>query len=229
MSDTPPNFDPVARLYRTMERIVFGSALDNTRRHHIGSLPNKGRVLLLGDGVGRFLQAALHRHPSLEFVSVDASKSMLALAQRHIKERDVDRVSLVHSDATDFLHHGNADGFDAVVTHFFLDCFDSDGLTVLVPKIAAQLRTGSPWLISEFDTPTGTGLSSILGRLLLPTMYGFFRLATRLPANRLPDWRLALSTEGLVCESQHASPTGLLVSEVWNTKPTRSSGVRSAS
>ena len=54
-------------------------------------------------------------------------------------------------------HHADAIGwnyptgeYDAVVTCFFLDCFQSSTLTDWVPHVRSALRPGGFWAVAEF-------------------------------------------------------------------------------
>ncbi|MGA7158607.1 MAG: class I SAM-dependent methyltransferase [Acidobacteriaceae bacterium] len=80
----PPNFDPVARIYRFAEYLSLGPLLQRTRTHFIPQLPPAHQALILGDGDGRALATLLATQPHLQALAVDTSAAMLhQLRQRN--------------------------------------------------------------------------------------------------------------------------------------------------
>jgi SAM-dependent methyltransferase len=81
ISPAAPNFDSLARPYRWMEYLTFGSALQRCRTHFLpqlsGRCPALGTALILGDGDGRFLARLLAANPHLSVDAVDTSAAML--------------------------------------------------------------------------------------------------------------------------------------------------------
>jgi Trans-aconitate methyltransferase len=75
------NCDRLARWYRWAEYGAFGRALEKRRFYFLDTLSAPRRVLMLGEGDGRFLQALARRHPGAVIDYVDSSARMLALAQ----------------------------------------------------------------------------------------------------------------------------------------------------
>ncbi len=73
-----------------------------------------------------------------------------------------------------------------------LDCFPAELLPAALSRLHATRCPAAPWLLADFRPPRHWWQ-----RLLLKTMYGFFRLSTGLRARRLPDLRAALAALGL--------------------------------
>ena len=78
------NCDSIARVYRWIEYAAFGPLLQRTRLHWLEQLGGARRVLLLGDGDGRFLSRFASRYPSAEVHYIDSSARMLDLARKRI-------------------------------------------------------------------------------------------------------------------------------------------------
>ena len=76
-----PSFDLIAKPYRLLEYITFGSSLERCRIYFIPRLLDRKQALVLGDGDGRFLTALLAANPSLQADAVDTSSAMLAPPQ----------------------------------------------------------------------------------------------------------------------------------------------------
>ena len=49
------NFDRVARVYRLLEYVIFGGALQRARVRWFNALEQPQRALVIGEGDGRFL------------------------------------------------------------------------------------------------------------------------------------------------------------------------------
>ncbi len=200
----PANFDPVARWYRHLEWAGFGGALWRRRVEFLPALQGARRVLMAGEGDGRFLQAFLAENPEAEVTYVDGSAGMLALARE--RARGTERVRFLQRD----LGAGEAVAgeFDAIVTHFFLDCFSDEA----VAGVIRRLGRAPVWVVSEFQTPHWVWRGVVLG------LYAFFGVATGLRVSRLPEYAAALVAAGYVLAERREAWGGLLVSELWRSR-----------
>lgn len=207
------NCDPIARWYQSLEYIAFGSSLQQRRREYIGEVADARRVLILGDGDGRFTAEFLRRSEAASVDSIDLSLRMLGLAERRVR-------ACSSSPAQIRFHHGdvrtmNFSGkYDLIVSHFFLDCFTPDEAFVLVAQIAEVASPRARWLISEFHLPS-VGIGRWAAAFLIRTMYLFFRLLTGLQARSLPDYTPVLMNQGFRRIRHRSTWGGLLVSELW--------------
>lgn len=209
------DFSRVARAYRWMEYASFGPLLEQTRFLHIAALRNSQRVLILGDGDGRFLARLLAAHPHLSIDSVDCSGGMIRLAQARVaalKSTSPERVQWHHADAlTVPLPHLM---YDAVVTHFFLDCFGDADLRLLIEGLLPRLSRGALWINSDFTIPA-RGWMRWPSRIIVRSLYAAFFLLAGLRTQRLPDDASALEAAGLILENRTTLAAGLLKSEIW--------------
>jgi SAM-dependent methyltransferase len=194
------NCDPIARWYRWLEYAAFGGALRKRREAFLFDLGNPQKVLVLGDGDGRFLQLFTALYPNARVEAVDSSARMIELAQARAPS-----VAFHLADARDFPF---AEQYDLAAAHFFFDCFETGELRALLSRI----RT-TTWLVSEFRrTPWSWPI--------LRGLYFFFRLTTGLRVRTLPDHRAVLSALGYRIDQQQPALGGLVVSELW-TRPGR--------
>ena len=74
------NFDGLAKIYRLLEWLAFGQILETARFSHLDALKGCRRVLILGEGDGRFLARLIRQYPDLTVVCIDRSRTMLARA-----------------------------------------------------------------------------------------------------------------------------------------------------
>lgn len=207
------NCDSIARWYRLFEYLVFGRALACRRRQYIHETLQAKRVLILGDGDGRFAAELLKRTEDSQVVLVDSSPRMLALARQRIAKDPLNlrRAQFRQAD----VRHMQLDGrYDLIVSHFFLDCFAVTEVRQIAERMQQAATPEAKWLISEFGLPNRQPARSGAA-LLIKIMYFFFRLTTGLRVSQLPDYRAALSCSGFVTAERSSAAGGLLVSELW--------------
>jgi hypothetical protein len=104
--------------------------------------------------------------------------------------------------------------FDLVVSNFFLDCFRPEQIELIAEKISAALTDNARWLIADFCEPH-RGWRKWRARIILQTMYGFFRWATALPARRLTAPDTILARHGFELRTRQTFEWGLLHSDLW--------------
>lgn len=182
-----------------MEYAAFGSALRQRREAFLFELGDPRRVLVLGDGDGRFLQVFTALYPRAQVDAVDSSARMVELAQARAGS-----VSFHVADAREFGFRGD---YDLAVAHFFFDCFEESELRAMLGRIRAK-----NWLISEFR-------STRWSWLVLRGLYFFFRLTTGLRTRALPEHRMMLQALGYQLGEEKTAAGGLLASELWTRRP----------
>ena len=207
------SFDRLAPCYRSMERLLAGPHLHACRTAFLPEFARAQSILLLGEGHGRFLSELLRPGADQEILVVDSSAKMLAEA-RHAANATgaARRVRFLHADIHELQF---ASQFDAVTTHFFLDCFTAPQLERLVPKIAGWVRPGGFWHHADFQVPAHPVLA-LRARLVLALAYRFFQVFTRLPAARLIPPQQLLQSCGLEPRARKVFNFGLLYSELWS-------------
>ena len=149
------NFDLVAAMYPALEWAAFGRALDRARTSFLDRIMCCDRLLLIGEGNGRFLADCLRRKTGGSITVVDSSAKMLSLLRSRIRNID-SRTSLQLLEA-DFLEwNGDARRFDATVTHFFLDLFKPARQRVVIEKIGALSGPDGIWVDVDFQPGAGS-------------------------------------------------------------------------
>jgi ubiquinone/menaquinone biosynthesis C-methylase UbiE len=203
------NCDPIARWYRGLEYIGFGKELERRRFALLKELADAHRVLVLGEGDGRFLARLAEQNRGASIDYLDLSARMLELARRRAGS---DQITYHQGDALTFpLPVGE---YDLVVTNFFLDCFKESDAAKVVDRVAAAARPGARWLIAEFRQPE-RGWQAVWASAWLRMLYLFFRVTTGLETRQLVDHHSLLRKHSFRIERAEAAFFGLLASELW--------------
>jgi SAM-dependent methyltransferase len=208
------SFDRLAKHYRWMEFVLAGKRLQRCRTAFLRQALGSKRVLIVGEGNGRFLAECRRALGMAEIMCVDGSARMLGLARERMRRLGLsaDHIEFVHTDALAWRPPENT--FDLIVTHFFLDCFRAEQVERLVGVLAAAAKRDATWLLADFGVPAG-GLGRYRALMIHRLMYLFFRVATGLPAQRLIEPDAFLERHGFRLRERELSEWGLLHSDRW--------------
>ena len=198
------NADHIARLYSSLEYTAFGNALQRRRVAFLPEVAGARRVLVLGDGDGRFLEQLVRRNTQAHVDYVDLSGRMLELARAR---GGIERVTYHQADALEIALPEST--YDLIATHFFLDCLDKAGAERLAERVARAASPRALWLVSEFRE------CAFWARPLLAALYLCFRLTTGLRTRRLTDHHPLLERHGFRMVRAQSAWWGLLASELW--------------
>jgi ubiquinone/menaquinone biosynthesis C-methylase UbiE len=203
------SFDRLAPFYRMMEFLAAGGKLQRCRTAFLDEIPVMRRILLAGEGHGRFLPECVRRFPAAEIVVVDISLRMLEIARARVSSR---QVTFIHAD---FLEWDDPHGkFDLIVTNFFLDCFPPDELAAVVEKLGQLAAPDAHWLLADFEI-AAAGVARWRSRVIVALLYRFFRIVTGLRASTLVPPDDALDHAGFTRHRRVTCEWGLLKSEWW--------------
>ncbi len=203
------NFDLVAPHYDWMEAVTAGGLLQRVRTTWLEELAGRRRVLSVGEGHGKFAGAFVRRYPRAELTCVEPSARMLARAQRRV---GANTVQWVHAAVPNWRPPGGC--FDGIATCFFLDCFPREELREVIAAIAGGAASSATWLVVDFSVPE-RGVARWRALAMHAVMYGFFRVATRLPAQRLTPPDEFLTAHGFQLARRREFSWGLLRADVW--------------
>lgn len=212
------SFDLLAPHYRWMEIILAGEKLQRCRTAFLDDIPAAQNILLLGEGHGRGLIECRRRFPNARITCVDASAAMLTQARRQLLRHNLEtaRVEFIHADVLDWMPgDGN---YDLVSTNFFLDCFRAEQLEQIISRLATAMSPDANWLIADFQN-AATGWKRLRSRIILWSMYRFFRVATGLPAKQLVAPDPFLERAGFQLHQRTESEWHLLHSDWWMRTP----------
>ena len=203
------SFDGIARFYRTMEFLAAGGKLQRCRVAFLPEIATPRRVLLVGEGHGRFLPECVRSFPDAEILVADASERMLEIARSKTAS---ERVTFVHADLLDW--QPPAQAFDLIVTHFFLDCLTERELPLVVAKLGVAATPQATWLLADFAHAAG-GPARLRTRSIIALLYGFFRITSGLRARELVPPDEAMGIAGFRRNAHRTYEWGLLKSEWW--------------
>lgn len=209
-------FDRLARPYRWMEYLSFGTALERCRFHFLPHLVHTQHALLLGDGDGRFTAALLQQAPSATAVAIDGSEAMLHALRRRCEDIGAGNRITTHCM---LLNDGlptavQADPFDLIATHFFLDCLSEAAVDHIARDAAACTTPDAQWVISEFRVPD-QGMMKLPSRIVVRLLYLAFGILTGLRTQQLPAYESILQNHGWQRSHQQTRLGGLLISQLW--------------
>ncbi len=212
--NSPPDFNPLARVYRWMEALSFGPWLWGCRCAWLDSIEARGpkNALVLGDGDGRFTAKLLRTCPGIRVDAVDASSAMLQATLKRTAP-DAARLRVFLADARK-LSPPNPP-YDLIVTHFFLDCLTTAEVQALAATLSRATAPNAQWLVSEFAVPRNL-YGRLIAQPIVSLLYFAFARLTGLAPRSLPDHRSALSQSGFKLFQQRAWLGGLLSSELWS-------------
>ena len=220
------NCDRLAPYYETLERLAFGSYLEQMRFAFLGEVDQAERAILCGDGDGRFLAALLRANSRVRVDFVDLSGRMIEIAERRVVKMGPsfrERVRFFARDVREF--QPQAAGYDLIGTHFFLDCFSQAESAEVVARVASWGAPGAQWMVSEFreaETPLGR----VWTRAVIRGLYAAFRVSTGLRVTRLPNYAAALAQQGYSLRAEKNKLAGLLQSSLWESRAQRSVPLR---
>ena len=211
------NFDRIAPFYQTMESWFAGRCLQHCRLAFLDQIPEPSRVLMVGEGHGRFLVPFRRKFPETEITVIDGSAKMLEIAGRRLVEEGLrtDGVAFVHSMLGDWKIPDQR--FDLIVTNFVLDCLTADQLGKAVSKLESSATGDAHWLVADFQVPE-RGMARWRSRIILWLLYRFFGVTAGLSAKSLVSPDAFMEEAGFHLLERKTWDWGLLKSERWRRK-----------
>src|ERR1700686_3833283 len=195
------SFDRIAPYYRLLETLAFGYSLQGARVCWIKKISLPKRVLIVGEGDGRFLSELLRIFPQIYIDCIDSSAKMLELARVRVLATDPESSIHVRFLHRDILTWSPQHSYDLLITHFVLDCFSRRELNRIVQKLSDAATSDAVWLIADFTLPQN-GFARIRAKLWLRVMHTFFHITAGITAKELVDATPYLRANGFTCTSR---------------------------
>jgi ubiquinone/menaquinone biosynthesis C-methylase UbiE len=176
------NYDNVARYYDFLSRIVFRTAQQDAQIALLPFIRQNSTVLIAGGGTGWILEEMAKTCPAgLHIHYVEISANMIAIAKE--KQYQPHEVTFVNMAVEEFGRELTAT-FDVIITPFLFDNFSQERIKPVFLHLHKMLRPGGQWLFTDFHYQQQAPLWQ---RVLLRSMYMFFRMICRIEASALAD------------------------------------------
>lgn len=175
------NYDKAAPFYDFLSRIIFGKSLIRAQQALIPSVKYGSKILIVGGGTGFILEELARIYPAgLSITYVEISAKMLILARK--RNWNKNEVLFVHTGIEDY---AASDQFDVIITAFLFDNFKEKRAERVFKILDSLLVPGGKWLFTDFKIEGKN--NNFWQKILLGTMYKFFRLLCNIEATQLPD------------------------------------------
>jgi ubiquinone/menaquinone biosynthesis C-methylase UbiE len=176
------NYDNVARYYDVLSRMVFHTAQHDAQTALLPFIRENSRVLIAGGGTGWILEEMAKICPSgLHIHYVEISANMIAIAKQ--KKYQPHEVTFINMAVEEFGIE-LTDAFDVIITPFLFDNFSQARIRPVFLHLDSMLRPGGQWLFTDFYYQQQ---APFWQRILLGSMYTFFRILCRVEASALAD------------------------------------------
>ena len=208
------SFCCVAKEYHLFERLIFRNVLEKARFAWINSIKSANNILLLGEGDGRFMEQIIIKNRSSRITVLDSSPRMLSEAKSRVPKEFQGEIDFFEGDVREVSYRKNS--FDAIVTHFFLDCFAKNCLSLLIPRLSMALSPGGKWLLSDFVEPSYYRTAKQFRHFwCLRALYLFFGLVCGVEARKVISPLALLRLSDLRELSRTTYLNGLIVSSAF--------------
>ncbi len=177
------NFDFVAPFYDQFVRLIFGSEIRCATNHFLDTVNSTDSVLILGGGTGELLEAMPRCR---EIVFLDKSSAMIQKAEGRNCQSPVEFIR------SDFIGYMFQKQFEVVICPFFLDCFTTQNLTLILSEIQQLSSTNSKLMITDFQRKESS--------VLVWWMHLFFSVFACLESKKLKDIHFFIEKSGFINE-----------------------------
>lgn len=182
MSSAVGNFDRVAPVYDSLARFFFGQSIRSSQVSALHLIPDGSTILILGGGTGWILEEIDRRAANCRIWYIDQSQQMIVLARSRSGLKNI--ISFIQGSVSSI---PQGQKFDVIITNFFLDLLPDKTLHGILSSLLKLLNPGGLWFVTDFVD------NKWWHSVYLFIMYRFFRLATGIEANRLPDWKQGIA------------------------------------
>ena len=214
----PANFDRVAPVYDFLT-LVFGGNIRRAQQYYLAKIPQNAHILIIGGGTGWILEDILLLKKKLRHITyLEASAKMLGLAKRKHKnfksshpEKHLPIIEWIKGTEKDIPPNHF---YDVIITNFFLDLFEQTALFEVMKKLSSLLRQEGTWLFADFSIAEKT-TDAWWQRILIKSMYLFFKITCNLQTNELPAIEQAFQLSGFKKVNSKSFFRNIIVSQVY--------------
>ncbi|WP_295767637.1 class I SAM-dependent methyltransferase [uncultured Mucilaginibacter sp.] len=171
-------YDNASWFYEKLSKLVFGQAQIRAQEYFLSQISSDAHILIIGGGTGQILESLTKVHPSgLSIAYVEISPKMMALSRKRNTGKNI--VEYYTEDISQISFNQK---FEVIITAFVFDNFTDENVAKLLPQVSRWCKPHCIWLDTDFQL-TGARWQ----KLMLYSMYTFFRTIGAVNVNQLPD------------------------------------------
>jgi ubiquinone/menaquinone biosynthesis C-methylase UbiE len=181
------NYNNSAWFYDRASRLIYGKALVGAQVYLLQFIPKNSNILIAGGGTGWILEEIAKIHPTgLKITYVEVAPKMMTLSKK--RSAGANEIDFIN-DAIENVALQN--DYNVVITPFLFDNFTEKNFQQIFAHIHQALKPGGLWLNTDFRPP-----GKWRQRVLLRSMFLFFRLICGIEAKKLPGIQAAFDKYG---------------------------------
>jgi ubiquinone/menaquinone biosynthesis C-methylase UbiE len=182
------DYNRIAGSYDTLSRLVFQKSIMKAQQYLLGFINDNSKVLIVGGGTGWILEAlSTLKKKNISVMYVEKSSKMIALA----KKKSYKNISVEFINQA-IEQYNSGEVFNVIMTPFLFDNFPREKIQFVFNRLDALLCRQGFWLYADF---VNSGNNKLWQRLLLKTMYLFFRITADIETRELIDMRPYFKTK----------------------------------
>ncbi|HSJ67453.1 MAG TPA: hypothetical protein VK921_07255 [Anditalea sp.] len=173
------NYDPIAKYYDPLSRIIFGDSIRRAHQFLLEAIPSGSNILIVGGGTGWILEDIARQHNSgLNITYVEQSVKMMELSLK----RDIgnNKVKFECQSIQNVILKGF---YNVIILPFLLDNYTYPNIDRIIRKIESNVTEDGNWMIADFTLKTG----NLWKKIMLKMMYGLLGPLCNLETYTLPD------------------------------------------
>lgn len=195
------NYGRIAPFYQLLSQIIFGKSLIHAQQKVLASIPPKNRLLILGGGDGEIFKNLKNFPDSIDFVEV--SSKMINLA----KTKTTFPVNWIHENTFRFQPNGT---YDYIYLPFLLDNFTPEQAGTLISSFKNWSSQNGIVIITDYPEKPAEWQ-----KVLLKTMYLFFKIVSGLKVNQMPPVSGLMQSEGWKRVATQTSFSGFIETKTY--------------
>jgi ubiquinone/menaquinone biosynthesis C-methylase UbiE len=200
-------FNFIAPYYDLLSKLIFGTKIEKLKVSFFNRIPANSNVLFIGGGSGTSLQTLLQIRNNVSIDYVEPSSKMIKKAIKRVGGS-----TNIHFHQLNIEEFEGVD-YDVIITEYFFDLFDEFKIYELVEMIGLKLNRNGKWIDTDFRAP-----NTFKDRLLLKTMYLFFKLTVNLKTNNLVSTNQLFLNAGLEILGENTACEGFSTSRLITQK-----------
>jgi ubiquinone/menaquinone biosynthesis C-methylase UbiE len=210
----PSGYDRITAFYDAFACIFSLNRINTSQVAFISHLTTQKRALIIGGGTGYFLQKLLIQNKEIQIVYVEVSENMIEYAKKRILQNcpnGINRVTFICKGIEDF----EWQAYDLIVCNYILDLFENTFVEDLAEKFKNNLTKKGILYVTDFRISESSSLMKWCTKLGLAILYQFFRWATQLKTNTLPDTENILLKKGFRVSNSKLFLKGILMCRLY--------------